>query len=262
MAKANVDEFLRLRADRLGPPQGRLGGESCDRQAHGSLRCDSPLGAVEVAYERRGDLVVLEPAEAAELLALPVEVGPRGRTRFACLGCARRVRDLYLRFGFFLCRHCHDLCYPSQGRHYPPHDRPGVGAATAGRAEELVVAFPETDLVLLGSDEKAAPGLARTGRGDSRRGFPGRPREKRRYHADGSRRVSLGVGAAYCCQCRVPRPYRYPRRVELHPQAKPASGQLQTRVAIRARCRVCNTRVFRIVGAERAPGSPATRSRR
>jgi len=262
MAKASVDEFLRLRADRLGPPNGRPGGECSGRQAGGSLRCDSPLGPVEVTYERRGDLVVVEPAEAAELLALPVEVGPRGRARLVCLGCARRVQDLYLRFGFFLCRHCHDLCYPSQGRHYPPRARPGVGAASAGPAEELAVAFRANGPVLLGSDGKAAPGPARTARGDSRLGSPGRPREKRHYHVDGSRRVILGGREAYCCKCRAPRPYRYPRRVELHPQAKPAPGPLQTRVAIRARCRVCNTRVFRIVSAEAAPGWPATRSRR
>jgi hypothetical protein len=251
MAKASVNEFLRLRADRLGPPKGRSGGEFSGGQGRSSLRCDSPqLGPVEVAYQRRGGLVVLEPAEAAELLALPVEVGPRGRTRFVCLGCARRVRDLYLRFGFFLCRHCHDLSYPSQGRHYPPRARPGMGAATADPAQELAAAFLDTDLVLLGSPGKAAPGPAETVRGRSRQGSlgrPGRPRERRRYHVDGSRRVSLGLHEAYCCKCRASRPYRYPRHVQLHPRAKPGRGALQTRTAIRARCRVCNTRVFRIV---------------
>ena len=255
MAKASVDGFLRLRADRFVPAQGGLGGELSGRQDRGSLRCDSPLGAVEVTYERRGDLVVLEPAEAAELLAIPVEVGPRGHTQFVCLGCARRVRDLYLRFGYLLCRHCHDLCYPSQARHYPPRARSGVRTATSDTAEELAAALPETDRVLPGGDGKALSPPAKIARGRSKRGFPGRPREKRRYHVDGSRRVSLGVLEAYCCKCRAPRPYRYPRHIELHPQAKPASGQLQTRVAIRARCRVCKTQVFRMVGLEAAPAA-------
>ena len=258
-----MDEFPRLRADQLVPPKGRTEGECSGRPAGGWLRCDSPLGPVEVAYERDGDLVVLEPAEAAEVLALPVEVGPRGRSRLVCLGCGRRVRDLYLRFGYFLCRHCHDLCYPSQGKHYPPRARPGVEAAATDTAEALAVAFPETDMAFLGSSGKAAPGPAKKGR--SQRGSPGRPgrpREKQRYRVDRSRRVSLGGQEAYCCKCRAPRPYRYPRRVELHPQAKPASGQLQTRVAIRARCRVCNTPVFRIVTPETTPGSPATQPRR
>jgi hypothetical protein len=48
-----------------------------------------------------------------------------------------------------------------------------------------------------------------------RTGRPGRPREKRQYHHDDSRRVKLKPAEAYCCRCRAARPYRYPRRAEL-----------------------------------------------
>jgi hypothetical protein len=68
--------------------------------------------------------------------------------------------------------------------------------------------------------------------------------------------VKLGPGEAYCCRCRAARPYRYPRRAELwssHDYDR-EEGEPEIRVAIRARCRVCNTPVFRIVRPEGAEG--------
>ena len=62
-------------------------------------------------------------------------------------------------------------------------------------------------------------------------------------------------GEAYCCRCRAARPYRYPRRAELGCAFDHVAGAvIDTRTAIRARCRVCNTPVFRIVRPEEAEG--------
>ena len=85
-------------------------------------------------------------------------------------------------------------------------------------------------------------------------GRPGRPRERRHYRHDDSRKVTLGPGEAYCCRCRAARPYRYPRRAELLKLSSDTDEELDLRVAIRARCRVCNTPVFRIVRPEEAEG--------
>jgi hypothetical protein len=88
-----------------------------------------------------------------------------------------------------------------------------------------------------------------------RTGRPGRPREKRHYHHDDSRRVKLQPGEAYCCRCRAARPYRYPRQAEVVCGFDEATATvIDTRTAIRARCRVCNTPVFRIVRPEEAEG--------
>lgn len=90
--------------------------------------------------------------------------------------------------------------------------------------------------------------------GSRSQGRQGRPREKRPYHDDGSRRRTLGPGEAYCCRCRAPTRYRYPRRAELKPAYASEPGKAPRRVAIRAHCRICNARVFRIVRAEEADG--------
>jgi hypothetical protein len=85
-------------------------------------------------------------------------------------------------------------------------------------------------------------------------GSPGRPKEKRHYRHDDSRKAKLGPREAYCCKCRAARPYMYPRQTWVAPAGDGVTVIKDKRTAIRARCRVCNTPVFRIVRPEEAEG--------
>jgi hypothetical protein len=85
-------------------------------------------------------------------------------------------------------------------------------------------------------------------------GRPGRPKEKRHYRHDGSRKIKLGPREAYCCRCRQAVRYRHPRRTEVGPRFNDIAEKVGVRVAIRARCRICNSPVFRIVRPEEAQG--------
>jgi hypothetical protein len=235
MAKPTVDQFPRLRADDLVPPE--MVEQYPHWQHRGSVRCVCPSRRDEVMdYELRGDVAVVGP------LAVPMVVGARRRVYFVCLGCQQRVRDLYLRH-FFLCRRCHGLSYRSQRRNYPLSAR--AIERLADEVQELLVHAEEMEPL-------AALGTLPQHR-NRHPGKTGRPTEKRAYQHDTSRRARLGPQEAYCCRCRCPRPYRYPRRVVLRPQGKP-EGEGAVRTAIRARCRVCDAPVFRIVSPALAEG--------
>jgi len=273
MAKVSVEECRRLDAFQFGSGSCRLALEGkglpvsgsliwrdrFTRQQLASISYSARTGEVELSYNQR----LLSPNEVR--YAVPVELASGGRAFFQCpgRGCGRRVRYLYLYGRYFLCRHCHDLCYFSQ-LHRPIRLDPGAGGADekGNRDEEAEERTPREidearveELVRKQEREQAERERQWRRRHVQRTGRPGRPKEKRRYRHDDSRRVELGPREAYCCRCRAPRPYRYPRRAELAPLADPATGEIfGTRVAIRAHCRVCNTPVFRIVRPEEAEG--------
>jgi hypothetical protein len=200
-----------------------------------------------------------------------IELGPGSRVYFRCPRCQRRVQDLYL-YGFhFSCRRCHGLAYVSQQESRPRWlRRARQEAAAAKRAlfrqwlEEARRVHSEPDPDWERQREESRRRLEEESRERARQrqrryvqhtGRPGRPQEKRRYHHDDSRRVKLQPGEAYCCRCRAARPYRYPRQAEVVCGFDEATATvIDTRTAIRARCRVCNTPVFRIVRPETAEG--------
>ena len=188
---------------------------------------------------------------------IQLEAAPRLGVYFLCPGCERRLTDLYLRDSEFLCRKCHDLAYPSQLASVPRAERrlrQDVAVAWRERLRQRPVeAAPERPVTDIEEFVEAARRRRegeelererqRRRRFVQRTGRPGRPREKRRYAHDDSRRVRLGPREAYCCHCRAARPYRYPRR-----------AYVGTGTAIRARCRVCSTPVFRFVRPKEAEG--------
>ncbi len=199
-----------------------------------------------------------------------IELGPGSRVYFRCPRCWRRAQDLYLYGSHFWCRRCHGLVYASQQQDRPQWLRRARQAEAAARREWIREmeekarrrqSQPGPDWerrreeiqrqVVEESREQARQRRLRHVRHNGR---PGRPRDKRPYQHDDSRRAKLQPGEAYCCRCRAARPYRYPRRAELLCALDVAKGIEIDRTAIRARCRVCNTPVFRIVRPEAAEG--------
>jgi len=198
-----------------------------------------------------------------------IELGPGSQVYFRCPQCQLRVRDLYLYGSHFWCRRCHGLAYASQQESRPRWLRRARQEAAAAERERLRQWMAEARRVRPEPDwERQREDIRRQLEEESRErarqrrlryvqhtGQPGRPREKRHYRRDSSRRVKLQPGEAYCCRCRAARPYRYPRRAELGCAFDHVAGAvIDTRTAIRARCRVCNTPVFRIVRPEEAEG--------
>jgi hypothetical protein len=220
-----------------------------------SIGWEASEGSLVLSYRQP----LAPDAEVAD--SVPVELR-RGRQAFFWCpgpGCGRRVRYLYLHGRYFRCRRCHGLAYVSQQWEWLARER----AQEKARRREPRPALPA---------EEAAAEIARCVERESRErqrqrqrryvqhtGRPGRPREKRQYRQEGSRKVQLGPGEAYCCKCRAARPYRYPRQAELVPHINSEMQRWVTRVAIRARCRVCNTPVFRIVRPEEAEGLQVVR---
>jgi len=187
--------------------------------------------------------------------AVPVELGRGRQAFFRCPapGCGRRMRYLYLRGRYFRCRRCHDLAYVSQQWEWLARER---ALAKARRNQSLPVPPAEAAAQIARrlEQESRERQRQRQRRYVQHTGQPGRPKEKRQYRHDGSRKAKLGPGEAYCCKCRAPRPYRYPRQAELVPHINSQQNSWVTRMAIRARCRVCNTPVFRIVRPDEAEG--------
>jgi len=85
------------------------GGEST-----GSMGVDvhSPL-AVTLRYSITGDGKRTDVAERLTLVRTPCPYGS-ARPWFICPRCPRRVAMLYLRGGYFACRHCMRVAYSSQ----------------------------------------------------------------------------------------------------------------------------------------------------
>jgi len=270
MPNATVEECPRIDACELVRGDG---GRSALEGSGG------PRGGVLIGRDRSGHRVVairyVAQGGAVELTHLHGLIPGRGvRCRaamelvqgdiafFRCPGpgCGRRVRHLYLQGGDLRCRHCHHLIYTSR-REGPSFPSPADGASAAGQGaegEELTpreMAEAEVD-ELIRKKEQAGPERERLRRRRyvQRTGHPGRPREKRHYSHDSSRKVKLGPREAYCCRCRKAVPYRYPRRTEVWPQFDEITDEIEVRVAIRARCPICNTPVFRIVRPEEAEG--------
>jgi hypothetical protein len=196
-----------------------------------------------------------------------IELGPGSQVCFRCPQCQRRVQDLYLSDCHFWCRRCHGLAYASQQKSRPRSLRRAAAARRERWRQRQGQARSES--FDSASDwerqrEEIQRRLEEESRGRARQrrlryvqhtGRPGRPQEKRPYRHDGSRRVKLKPGEAYCCRCRAARPYRYPRRAELGCVQDPGTGEIRdTRTAIRARCRACNSPVFKIVRPEEAEG--------
>ena len=265
MARTPIEECPRIDAADLVRQEGFLSSldgsgdpreanvvcrDLCGREAV-AIRCYASTGAVNLTH-----LHGLIPGRAVRS-TVPVELFPGSVAFFRCpgSGCGRRVRHLYLHQGELRCRHCHalfysyvhgDLLFPS------PSDTQslGDGGANSGELAE-------------DADKEAIGRLRQEGQERERQwrrryvqhtGRPGRPKERRHYRHDDSRKVKLGPGEAYCCRCRAARPYRYPRRAELLKLSSETDEELDLRDAIRARCRVCNTPVFRIVRPEEAEG--------
>ncbi len=265
MTRTTVEECLRIdafdlvRCDRFGSALDGSGGPRkgsfvCrDRLGHqmAAIRCLASTGAVELTH-----LHGLIPGKGVRCRAL-IELFPGSIAYFRCpgAGCGRRVRHLYLNHGELRCRHCHGLVYTSEcGGWLPANLRDAQSPVDGGEESEE----PADDVY-----QKTIRRLLREGQERERErrrrymqhtGRPGRPKERRDYRHDDSRKVKLGPGEAYCCRCRAARPYRYPRRAELLKLSSETDEELDLRVAIRARCRVCNTPVFRIVRPEEAEG--------
>ena len=192
---------------------------------------------------------------------VPIDLAPGGIAFFRCPGdgCGRRVSHLYLVEGRFRCRHCHRLIYRCQQSDWVPQryrDGPGDAEGEAGDQHPRAAAVEMEVARRTREDDEEARERERQRRGRFvvHTGRPGRPTEKRDYRHDGSRKTKLGPGQAYCCRCRQAVRYRYPRRTEVWSQFDHITGAVQVRVAIRARCRICNTQVFRIVRPEEAEG--------
>jgi len=239
------------------------------RAEHGARRCQDAAGG-------KSELVEFLVVGGRAVLTLPpgpgkvervqdragVELGPGARVYFRCPRCWRRVQDLYLCDSHFWCRRCHGLAYASQQESRPRWLRRAQQAATVERrTPRQRPAEPDRDWEQLA--QEAARRLEKETRRAARErrlryvehtGRPGRPREKRRYRRDGSRRAKLKPDEAYCCRCRAPRRYRYPRRADLVCSLDAEKGVEIERTAIRARCRVCNGQVFRIVRPAQAEG--------
>jgi hypothetical protein len=222
----------------------------CAREAV-AIRCYASTGAVELTH-----LHGLIPGKGVRCM-VPMELFPGSIAFFRCpgAGCGRRVRHLYLHEGELRCRHCHSLVYTSERWGWPPWDLEDAQSPVDGEegsGEPADDAWQETIRQLRREEQETE--RERRRRYVQHTGRPGRPKERRHYRHDDSRKVKLGPGEAYCCRCRAARPCRYPRRAELLKFSSETDEELDLRVAIRARCRVCNTPVFRIVRPEEAEG--------
>jgi hypothetical protein len=278
MARATVQESLRANAAELVCDERmRAAVRSPDHAEEGAWRCQDAGGReselVEFVVVAGRVVLNLAPGRRARRRAeetAGIELGPGSQVYFRCPRCWDRVRDLYLHDDHFWCRRCHGLAYASQQESRPRWlRRAGQEAAAARRErwrqrrEEASAGNSESEwdrqrqLGEIGrrlEEESRERARQRRRRYVQHTGRPGRPQEKRRYQHDDSRRVKLQPGEAYCCRCRAPRPYRYPRRAELLSSMDFTKEAQMTRIAIRARCRVCNTPVFRIVRPEEAEG--------
>ena len=195
------------------------------------------------------------------------------RVWWACPGCGRRARKLYLppSGDWFACRRCYDLSYASRqersSRGLWAHTKLReleaqlyrLPAGTSGRkvrrlAAEVGRLRDRTEADFRAFIDRADRFLAR--RGIPRREPPasllapapalppGRPKEKRAYVRRQARPTLAPAGAdlASCVKCRDRRRLLRPRRVTL------ASG----RPALRGRCAECRTRLCRILPADTA----------
>ena len=276
MPRPTVQQCLRANAAKLiRDERMRAAVRSSDQADYGAWRCEDGSGrqwelvdywvvsgraVLSLASDRTGGRRVEDTAG--------IELGPGSQAYFRCPRCQGRVQDLYLYGSHFWCRRCHGLAYASQQESRPKwlrRTRQEVAAARRERfrqrLEEARGATPEPDwkqqrqeIQRRLEEEMREQARQRRLRHVRHTGRPGRPREKRPYQHDDSRRVKLQPGEAYCCRCRAARPYRYPRRAELLCALDVAKGIEIDRTAIRARCRVCNTPVFRIVRPEEAEG--------
>lgn len=247
---------------------------SPDRAEEGEWRCQDADGRQWALVEYRvvsGQVALsLAPGwsprqEMTETAG--IELGPGSQVHFLCPQCQRRVADLYLSGSHFWCRRCHGLAYASQQKSRPRSLRRAAAARREGwrqRQEQSRSESSDSGCDWERKREEIQHRLEEESRERTRQhrlryvqhtGRPGRPQEKRPYQHDDSRRVKLQPGEAYCCCCRAARPYRYPRRAELGCVQDPGTGEIRdTRTAIRARCRVCNSPVFKIVRPEEAEG--------
>jgi hypothetical protein len=181
------------------------------------------------------------------------------------------VQDLYLYGSRFWCRRCHGLVYASQQKSRPRWWRRARQEAAAAHREwwrQHLEAATEVSAEWAQELQRRLEEIPREMEAEARErllqrrlryvqhtGRPGRPTEKRGYRHNDSRRVKLQPGEAYCCRCRAARPYRYPRRAEVICGFDEVTGRvIDTRTAIRARCRVCSAPVFRIVRPGEAEG--------
>jgi hypothetical protein len=279
MAKATLQACLCANASELVKDERmRATVHSSDHAEEGTWRCQDADGL-------RSALVGFVVVAGRAVLSLPpgpaapkgvqdtagIELGPGSQAYFRCPRCQRRVQDLYLYGSHFWCRRCHGLAYASQKERRPRWLRRARQKVAAARREWFQQKLEEARKAGLEpgwewerqrqeiqrrlEEEMREQARQRRLRYVQHTGRPGRPREKRQYHHDDTRRVELRPREAYCCRCRAARPYRYPRRAELVCAQDVATGMVSdTRTAIRARCRVCNTPVFRIVRPEEAEG--------
>ncbi len=274
MARPTVQECLRANAAKLiHDERMRAAVRSSDQADYGAWRCEDGSGW-------RWELVDYLVVSGRAVLSLAsdaggrrvedtagIELGPGSQAYFRCPRCQGRVQDLYLYGSHFWCRRCHGLAYASQQERRPRWLRRARREAAAARRERSRRRLEEARSGPARDWERQREEIRRQLEAESRERArqrrlryvehtrrPGRPQEKRRYHHDDSRRVKLQPGEAYCCHCRAARPYRYPRRAELLCSLHIAKGIEINRTAIRARCRVCNTPVFRIVRPEEAEG--------
>ncbi|MGD0112423.1 MAG: hypothetical protein ABSD48_11215 [Armatimonadota bacterium] len=279
MAGPTVQECLRANASKLiWDERMRAAVHSMDHAEYGAWRCEDADGLQSELV----DFWVMWGRAVLSLTPRPVapegardtagiELGPGSRVYFRCPRCWRRAQDLYLYGSHFWCRRCHGLVYASQQEDRPQWLRRARQAEAAARRawiremEEKArrrQSQPGPDwerrreeIQRQVVEESREWARRRRLRYVQRTGRPGRPREKRHYHHDDSRRVKLQPGEAYCCRCRAARPYRYPRSAELICGQETFTAKvMDTRTAIRARCRVCNAPVFRIVHPEEAEG--------
>jgi len=216
-----------------------------------AIHCLATTGAAELTH-----LHGLIPGKGVSCM-VPMELFPGRVAFFRCpgAGCGRRVRHLYLHEGALRCRHCHSLVYTCARGGWLPWDLEDTQSLVDSGEESGEPAddgYQETISRLHREEQERE--RERRQRYVQHTGRPGRPKERRPYRHDDSRKVTLGPGEAYCCRCRAARPYRYPRRAELLKLSSDTDEELDLRVAIRARCRVCNTPVFRIVRPEEAEG--------
>jgi hypothetical protein len=216
-----------------------------------AIHCLATTKAVELTH-----LHGLIPGKGVRCI-VPMELLPGSVAFFRCpgAGCGRRLRHLYLHEGELRCRHCHSLVYRSERGGWLPWDLEDAQLPVDGGAQHGELAEEEDrEWVRQLDREEQERERERRRRYVQHTGRPGRPTERHHYRHDDSRKVKLGPGEAYCCRCRAARPYRYPRSAELPKLSSETDEELDLRVAIRARCRVCNTPVFRIVRPEEAEG--------
>ena len=272
VARATIQACLRATAaDLLSDERMRAAVRSPDRAEKGQRWCQDAGGRQALVEFRivSGQVVLsLAPgwgAEESVRETAGIELGPGSQVYFRCPQCQLRVRDLYLSGSHFWCRRCHGLAYASQQESRPRSVRRAAAARRERWQQRQYQPRPESsdsgrdwerqreEIQRQLEEESRERARQRRLRYVEHTGRPGRPQEKRPYRHDDSRRVKLQPGEVYCCRCRAARPYRYPRRAELGCLQDPGTGEIRgTRTAIRARCRVCNSPVFKIVRPKEA----------